>query len=82
MGVVTHNGLQHALFFACIAPNGGTLTGSYGIDRRVVVPHGAQAVLCWSLNRRLEDSTAAAQQVASALAIDMQDTREVPPALY
>jgi hypothetical protein len=42
---LTRAGLQRPLFFACIAADGCTMTGSYGIDRRVLVTPPAQAEL-------------------------------------
>jgi hypothetical protein len=59
----------------------GTLTGCYGIDRRVVVTHGVQAVLTLSLNLLFVDTTVEAQHVAIAHAIDIQDARQVTPVL-
>jgi hypothetical protein len=79
--VVPHKRLQHPLFFTCIAPDGCTLTGSYGIDRRVVLVHGAPAVLTLPLNLLFVDITARAQHVVIAHAVDTQDARQVPPVL-
>jgi hypothetical protein len=42
---LTRKELQRPLFFACIAADGCTMTGSYGIDRRVLVTPPAQAEL-------------------------------------
>jgi hypothetical protein len=78
---LTRKGLQRPLFFACIAADGCTQTGSYGLDRRVVVTHPAQAALPLPLNLLFVDTTAKAQHVAIAHANDSEDAREVPPVL-
>jgi hypothetical protein len=76
-----HKGLQRPLFFTCITPNGCTRTSCYGIDRQVAVTHGVQAVLTLPLNFLSVDTTAEAQHMTFALAIDIQDARQVPPVL-
>jgi len=53
------------------------LTVYYGIDRRVVLPHGPQAVLPLLLKLLVEDTTGETQQVASAHASGIQDAREM-----
>jgi hypothetical protein len=78
---LTRKGFQRPLFFTCIAADGCTLTGSYGIDRRVVVTHGVQAVLTLPLNLLFVDTTAETQHGAIAHATDTQDASEVPPVL-
>ena len=77
---LTRKGLQRPLFFTCIAADGCTVTGSYGLDRHVVVTHPAQAALPLPLNLLFVDATAKAQHVAVAHANDPDDVREVPHA--
>ena len=57
-------GLQPPLFFACIAADGCTVTGSYGRDHHVVVSHPIQAELPLPINVLFVDHTAEAQHVA------------------
>jgi hypothetical protein len=78
---LTRKGFQRPLFFTCIAADGCTLTGSYGIDRRVVVTHPAQAALILPLNLLFVDTTAKAHHVAIVHANDIEEAREVPPVL-
>jgi hypothetical protein len=73
MADLTRKGLQRPLFFACIAADGCTMTGSYGIDRRVVVTLPAQAGLPLSL--LAVDTTANARHVAISHANDREDER-------
>jgi hypothetical protein len=61
---LTRTGLQPPLFFACIAADGCTLTGSYGRDRRVVMTPPAQAELPLPINVLCVDTTANARHVA------------------
>jgi hypothetical protein len=78
---LTSKGLQLPLFFTCIAADECTLTGSYGIDRRVVVNPSAQAALPRPLNLLLVDTTAKAQHVALAHANDIDEVKVTPPVL-
>jgi hypothetical protein len=44
-------GFERPLFFACIAADGCTMTGSYGMDHRVVVtPRPRQSCHCRSMS--------------------------------
>jgi hypothetical protein len=56
-------GLERPFYFACIAADGCTMTGSYGIDDRVVVTHPAQEELPLPINLLFVDKTKA-QHVA------------------
>ena len=63
-------GLQRPLFFACIAADGCTMTGSYGMDNRLVVTPPAQAELPLPINVLFVDHTANARHVAISHAHD------------
>jgi hypothetical protein len=75
---LTRKGYQRPLFFACIAADGCTMTGSYGLDRRVVVTHSDQEELPLPLNILFVDTSAKAQHVAISHANDMEETRGSP----
>jgi hypothetical protein len=78
---LTRKGLQRPLFFACIAADGCTLTGSYGTDQRMIMTHPAQATLPLPLNLLFVDITAKAQHVAISHANESEDAKEVPHVL-
>jgi hypothetical protein len=61
---LTRKGLQRPLFFACIAADGCTLTGSRDMDDRVVVTPPAQAELPLPIHLLVVDTMANAQHVA------------------
>jgi hypothetical protein len=63
-------GLQCPLIFACIAADGGTLTGSYDRDRRLVVTPPAPAELPLPLHLLVVDTTANGRHVTIARATD------------
>jgi hypothetical protein len=75
---LTRKGFQRPLFFACIAADGCTMPGSYGIDKRVVVTHPEQEELPLPINLLFVDTTAKAQHVAISHTNDREDTREPP----
>jgi hypothetical protein len=75
---LTRKGHQRPLFFACIAADGCTITGSYGLDRRVVMTPSDQAELPLPINVLFVDTTAKAQHVAISHANDREDARGVP----
>jgi hypothetical protein len=68
---LTRKGFQRPLFFACIAADGCTMTGSCGRDYRVVVTHPAQEELPLPINLLFVDTTAKAQHVAISHADDL-----------
>jgi hypothetical protein len=78
---LTRKGHQRPLFFACIAADGCTITGSYGSDGRVVVSHPDQEELPLPINVLFVDTTAKAQHVAISHANDRDDARGVPQVL-
>jgi hypothetical protein len=78
---LTRKGFQRPLFLACIAADGCTLTGSYGVDRRVVVTPPDQDELPLPINLLFVDATATAQHVAIAHADDLEAAREAPQVL-
>jgi hypothetical protein len=61
---LTRKGFQRPLFFACIAADGCTMTGSYGMDSRVLVTHLEQEELPLPINILFVDTRAKAQHVA------------------
>jgi hypothetical protein len=61
---LTRKGFQRPLFFACIAADGGTMTGSQGMDDRMVVTHPAQEELPLPINLLFVDATVRAQHIA------------------
>lgn len=69
---LTRKGFQRPLFFACIAADGCTMTGSHGMDNRVVVTHPAREELPLPINLLFVDTTAKAQHVAISHADDMR----------
>jgi hypothetical protein len=68
MADLLRQGLQRPLVFACIAADGGTMTGSYDCDRRVVVTPPAPAALPLPLHLLVVDPTAKARHVTIARA--------------
>jgi hypothetical protein len=78
MADLLRQGLQRPLVFACIAADGGTMTGSYDRDRRVVVPPPAPAELPLPLHLLVVDPTATARHVTIARAHDLGEARKVP----
>ena len=78
---LTRKGFQRPLIFACIAADGCTNPGSYGIDRRVVVTHPDQEELPLPINILFVDITAKAQHVAISQAHVNEDARGVPQVL-
>jgi hypothetical protein len=61
---LVRTGLQRPFFFACIAADGCTMTGSYGMDNRVVMTPPAHAELPLPINVLFVDHTANARHVA------------------
>lgn len=57
-------GLERPLYFACIAADGCTFSGSYGMDGRVVVRHPEQNDLPLPINLLFVDRMAKAQHMA------------------
>jgi 3'-phosphoadenosine 5'-phosphosulfate sulfotransferase (PAPS reductase)/FAD synthetase len=78
---LTRKGRQRPLFFACIAADGCTMTGSYGIDRRVVVTHPAQEELPLPINILFVDTSAKAQHVAISHANGIEEATGSPHVL-
>jgi hypothetical protein len=78
---LTRKGLQRHLFFTCIAADGCTMPGSFGIDSRVVVTHPEQEELPLPINILFVDATAKAQHVAISHASNREDVRELPHVL-
>ena len=78
---LTRKGLQRPLFFACIAADGCTMPGSYGLDRRVVVTLPAQAELPLPINILVVDTTAKARHVAISHPNVDEEVRRVPSVL-
>jgi hypothetical protein len=68
---LTRKGFQRPLFFACIAADGCTLTGSYGLESRVVVTHPAQEELPLPIHLLFVDATVKAQHVALSQSDDV-----------
>jgi hypothetical protein len=68
---LTRKGFQRPLFFACIAADGCTMTGSHGRADRVVVTHPAQEELPLPINLLFVDTLAKALHVAISHADDM-----------
>jgi hypothetical protein len=56
-------GLERPLYFACIAADGCTFSGSYHMDGRVVVTHPDQDDLPLPINMLFVDRGAQAQHV-------------------
>lgn len=65
-------GHQRPLFFACIAADGCTMPGSYGIDHRIVVTPPDQEELPLPINILFVDATAKAQSKWGSL-IKLED---------
>jgi hypothetical protein len=78
---LTRKGRQRPLFFACIAADGCTMTGSYGADRRVVVTHPEQEELPLPINVLFVDARATAQHVAISHANDIEEAKGSPHVL-
>jgi hypothetical protein len=78
---LTRKGFQRPLFFACIAADGCTMPGSYGLDRRVVVTHPDQDELPLPINILFIDTMAKAQHVAISQATVHEEARESPQVL-
>jgi hypothetical protein len=78
---LTRKGFQRPLFFACMAADGCTLPGSYGIDRRVVVTSPDQEELPLPINILFVDTTAKAQHVAISQANVNEEARGLPHVL-
>jgi hypothetical protein len=72
---LTRKGFQRPLFFACIAADGCTMPGSYGVDRRVVVTPPDQEELPLPINILFVDTTAKAQHVAISQTNVNEDAR-------
>jgi hypothetical protein len=70
---LTRKGHQRPLFFAYIAADGCTMTGSYGSDGRVVVTPPEQEELPLPINLLVVDARATAQHVAISQADDLED---------
>jgi hypothetical protein len=68
---LTRKGFQRPLFFACIAADGCTMTGSYGMDSHLVVTRPKQAELPLPVNLLFVDTTTKAQHVALSHVDDM-----------
>ena len=64
-------GFERPLFFACIAADGCTMTGSYGMDHRVVVTPPAQVELPLPINVLFVDHSAKARHIAISQAHDL-----------
>jgi hypothetical protein len=65
-----------------MAPDACTLTGSYGIARRVVLTHRAPVVLTLVRHFLFMETLAQAQQVAISHGDTIAAVREVPPVLF
>jgi hypothetical protein len=78
---LTRKRFQRPLFFACIAADGCTMPGSYGLDRRVVLTHPDQDELPLPINILFIDTTAKAQHVAISQANAHEDAKESPQVL-
>jgi hypothetical protein len=78
---LTRKGHQRPLFFACIAADGCTMTGSYGLDGRMVVSHPDQEELPLPINILFVDARAKAQHVAISHANDMEEAKGSLPVL-
>jgi hypothetical protein len=74
---LTRKGRQRPLFFACIAADGGTMTGSSGFDGRVVVGHPGREELPLPIHILVVDTRASAQHVAIAHANETEDAGSV-----
>ena len=78
---LTRKGFQRPLFFACIAADGCTMSGSCGLDTQVVVTRPDQAELRLPINILFVDSTAKAQHVLVSHANEGEAVCEVPQVL-
>jgi hypothetical protein len=78
---LTRKGRQRPLFFARIAADGCTVTGSYGLDGRVVVGHPGREELPLPINILVVDTRANAQHVVISHANEAEDPRGAPHVL-